>query len=173
MEILIILIAIVQTFAISLGVGSSTLAIVNFFVAIADGRIDETERRMMGIAYIILRIAMLTILITSSIILGYNSQHLGLGAFTLYVISQFVLIFVLYTNALMMTMRIMPSTFGPAIQAGTWYTLGVLAALVPLGLNEFTFVNFILAYITTLTLAVSLINGIMAYLKHKKKTATK
>lgn len=173
MEILIILIAIVQTFAISLGVGSSTLAIVNFFVAIADGRIDETERRMMGIAYIILRIAMLTILITSSIILGYNSQHLGLGAFTLYVISQFVLIFVLYTNALMMTMRIMPSTFGPAIQAGTWYTLGVLAALVPLGLNEFTFVNFILAYITTLTLAVSLINGIMAYLKYKKKTATK
>jgi hypothetical protein len=151
METIIILVAIVQSFAISLGVGSSTLAVINFFVAINDGKIDETERRMMGVTYITLRVAMVVILLTSSIILGYNTEYLGLEAMTLYVIVQFILIFVLYGNALLMTMRIMPSTFGPAIQAGSWYSLGTLAALVPLGLTNFTFTQFILSYVAFLT----------------------
>jgi hypothetical protein len=169
METIIILVAILQSFAISLGVGSSTLAVINFFVAISDGKIDETERKMMGITYITLRIAMVAILLASTIILGYNLQFLGVEALTLYVIAQFILIFILYGNALLMTMRIMPSTFGPAIQAGSWYSLGTLAALVPLGLTDFTFTQFILSYVAVLALAVSLINGLMAYLKRKRK----
>ncbi len=168
METIIILVAILQSFAISLGVGSSTLAVINFFVAIADGKIDGTERKMMGITYTTLRVAMVVILLTTSIVFGYNVQLFGLEAISLYMIAQFILIFVLYGNALLMTMRIMPSTFGPAIQAGSWYSLGTLAAILPLGLTNFTFTQFTLSYIAALALAVSLINGTMAYLKRKK-----
>jgi hypothetical protein len=168
MEIFIVLLHIIQSFAISLGVGCSTLAVINFFVAIADGKIDETERKMMGITYITLRVAMVAIMITTCVITAYGIQTRGLEAITLYTIAQFILIFVLYTNAVLMTLRIMPSTFGPAIQAGSWYSLGTLAALVPLELTDFTFTQFMLSYIAVLTLAVSLINGTMALLKRHK-----
>ncbi len=68
-----------------------------------------------------------------------------------------------------MTLRLMPSTFGPALQAGSWYTLGTLAALVPLGLTTFTLTEFFLGYITWLILAIAIVNGVMAILKHKKQ----
>ncbi len=67
MDVIFILVAILQSIGISLGVGSSTIAIVNFFVAIADGKIEPTERKMMQVTYVILRVAMVTILLTTSI----------------------------------------------------------------------------------------------------------
>ncbi len=168
MEFIISIVAIVQSIATSLGVGSSTLAVVNFFVAIADGKIDETERKMMGIVYVILRIAMVLIALTTGGILAYNLAHGGSATLTPFVDAQITLIMILFLNATLMTARLMPSTFGPAIQAGTWYTLGILAALVPLGLTDFTYLQFLLGYVALVTLAISLINGMMALLKKRK-----
>jgi hypothetical protein len=65
METLFIASSIIQSIGISLGVGSSTLAVLNFFHAIADGTISEEERNFMGITYIVLRVAMGIILISS------------------------------------------------------------------------------------------------------------
>jgi len=62
----------------------------------------------------------------------------------------------------------MPSTFGPALQAGSWYTLGTLAPLQLLGLTDFTLAQFLMAYVTWLILAVGIVNGVMAILKSKK-----
>lgn len=165
MIILITLATILQSFSISLGVGASTLAIVNFFVAIADGKIDETERKMMGIVYIVLRIAMVLILTTSIfIIFGqiFTGTLPNMSGFTL---GTLIALTALFINAVLMTWHIMPSTFGPAIQAGSWYTLGMLAALSALSITNFSLLIFLLAYITWLVLAVSLVNGGMAYLK--------
>lgn len=152
--------------AISLGVGASTLAIVNFFVAIADGKIDDTERRMMGVVYVVLRVAMVFILVTTVLLVAAEAAALGsflsLPAFTYGII---VALAALFLNAMLMTAHIMPSTFGPAIQAGSWYTLGTLIALESIGVLNFTFTQFLLAYVTWLVLAVSLVNGIMALLK--------
>lgn len=166
---LITFMAILQSFAISLGVGSSTLAIVNFFAAIADGTIEETERRMMGIVYIVLRIAMVLILLTTIFLVctSYSTGELfSMAAFTY---GQLLALAVLFINAMLMSAHIMPSTFGPSIQAGSWYTLGTLAALVPLGLTEFTFTQFLLAYITWVVLATAIVNGTMAILKSRMK----
>jgi len=165
MEIITVGIYILQSIAISLGVGTSTIAIVNFFVAIADGKIDETERKMMGIGYILLRIAMVLILVTTVSLLTLEMTQFGLTVFTTYVIAQLILIGVLFINAYLMTRRIMPSTFGPAIQAGSWYTLGMIAALVPLGLTNFSLLQFGLIYFAILLLGIILVNGMMAYLK--------
>jgi hypothetical protein len=156
---------IIQSFSISLGVGSSTLAIVNFFAAIEDGTIDETERRMMGIVYIVLRVAIGLILFTS-FILSY--QSMVTNGLTGMLIGQVIALAVLFINAALMTMRIMPSTFGPAIQAGSWYTLGTLSALQIVGVTDFTLAVFLMGYVTWLILAVGIVNGIMAILKAKK-----
>jgi len=168
MTLFISLVTILQSFTISLGVGSSTLAIVNFFAAIADGTIDETERRMMGIVYVVLRIAMTLILITSLTLIFFAYRDTGLENISNFTIAQLITLAVLYINAILMTWRIMPSTFGPALQAGSWYTLGALSALQILGATDFTILNFLLGYITWLILAVGIVNGVMAILKSKK-----
>lgn len=169
MEIIFVLSSILLSFAISLGVGSSTIAIVNFFTAIADGTIEPTERRMMGVTYIILRVAMVAIalMLVTQYMLGYvgvATPYFG----TTHAVGMGLVTFVLYVNAVLMTYRIMPSTFGPAIQASSWYTLGALAALIPAGVLAFPFTIFLLAYITTMILFISLINGVMGWLRHRE-----
>jgi hypothetical protein len=168
MELFVLLVGIILSFATSLGVGSSTIAIVNFFVAIADGNIEPTERRMMGITYVILRIAMVLLFFTLAIMTGYTAYHSGAAVFSSLILAQWTILTVLYVNAILMTLRLMPSTFGPGIQAGSWYALGTLAALTLYDVTEYSYVVFALGYITLLTLAVSIVNGVMAILKQKK-----
>lgn len=172
MDITLIVVAIVQSIAISLGVGSSTLAISNFFVAIADGTISPDERKMMGVVYVVLRIAMVLILLTTTVLAVTGYYSFALNSLAPYGMAFFILIAVLYTNAILMTKRIMPSTLGPSLQASSWYTMGVLSALLPLGLVSFTLLNFILAYITAIVLATAVVNGLMAHFKKRREAAT-
>jgi len=162
MVFIITLTSIIQALATSLGVGSSTLAIVNFFVAIADGKIEPDERRMMGVVYIVLRIAMLLILATTLALFMHTYVAYWVPAITTFHIAQLLVLAVLFINALLMTIHLMPSTFGPALQAGSWYTLGVLAALSGLDLVDFTLLQFSLGYLTALISAIGLVNGVMA-----------
>lgn len=162
METIIILGTVLQGTAISLGMGASTLAIINFFVAIADGKIDPDERKMMGVVYVVLRIAMMLILSTFLLLLGV--QYFS-GSEVIINLAQATLIFVLFANAILMTKRIMPSTVGPALQASTWYTFGAITAILPLGLPAVSYGQFLLGYVTVIVLAISLVNGMMAYLK--------
>lgn len=169
MTFFITLISILQTFSISLGVGSSTLAIVNFFAAIADGVIDETERRMMGVVYIVLRVAMVIILLTTAVLIAIEFTNGGIAEFSTIIYAQIVALVMLFVNASLMTARVMPSTYGPALQAGSWYTLGALTALQIVGITDFNFLHFVFAYITWLVLAVAIVNGIMSILAAKRK----
>jgi len=169
MTLFLSLITILQSFSISLGVGSSTLAITNFFVAIADGTIDETERRMMGVVYVVLRVAMGLILVTTVLLVGQQYGTSGFGEMTGFTLGQVTALAVLYINAMLMTAHLVPSTFGPAIQAGSWYTLGTLGALQILGLTGFSYIHFLMGYITWVVLAIGIVNGIMAILKDRKE----
>ena len=170
MTTLFTLVAIFQSFSISLGVGSSTLAIVNFFAAIADGTIDETERRMMGIVYVVLRIAMVAILVTTTFLVAPVMMAEGLTGLSTIAIGQGIAILVLFVNAMLMTARLVPSTIGPGLQAGSWYTLGTLIALQAQDVTDFSVLHFTLAYISWLVLAVGIVNAVMAVLKSKKAT---
>jgi hypothetical protein len=161
----ITLVAIVQSLSVSLGVGSSTLAIINFFVAVADGKIDETERKMMGIVYIALRVAMVAILVTTLGLVALEFFYDGAVSLTPFDIAQLFTLSVLFINAILMTMRLMPSTLGPAIQAGSWYTLGALIALKLQGMTDFTFVGFFIAFLIWIVVAIGIVNGIMSRLK--------
>ncbi|MCA9361036.1 hypothetical protein KC845_00610 [Candidatus Kaiserbacteria bacterium] len=171
MEWILILVAILQSMAISLGVGSSTTAILNFFVAIKDGKIDPQERNIMGVTYAVLRVSMVLILITTITLALKSYGEIGNVYFSAYNMGFWLLIFILYTNATLMTLRIMPSTFGPALQASTWYTLGIIYALIPLGLTDFTLPQFLMGYVVAIFLAISIVNGTMAIMKAMRDEA--
>jgi len=82
--------------------------------------------------------------------------------------AQWVVLLVLYGNATLMTKRLMPSTFGPGLQAGSWYSLGIMMALALQGVTQYTLLQFALGYVAVLVLAVGSVNGVMAYLKSRK-----
>lgn len=161
---------ILQSMVISLGVGSSTIAIINFFVAIADGTIDPQERAMMGIVYKVLRVAMIFILLTALVVVVLVTLA-GVPYISNFTLSFWTLVIMLYANAYMMTKHIMPSNIGPALQASTWYTLGVIMALTPLGLATFSYFEFLVGYLAAIALGVSLVNVIMAVLKRRRATS--
>ncbi len=147
--------------------GASTLAIINFFVAIADGTIDPQERKLMGVVYIVLRVAMVLILITTLALALIHITLTDLPYFTPFTLSIWTLIVVLYANAVLMTKHIMPSKVGPALQAATWYTLGIVLSLVSIGLFAFTYTTFLLGYAIAIIIAIAIVNSVMVLLKKK------
>lgn len=161
------LVAILQMISISLGVGSSTLAVLNFFTALKDGKIDETERNFMGVTYTVLRVAMVLILVSTAILAYFGYSREGVGYFDHYVMSQLILLAILYLNAILMTKHIVPSSVGPAIQASAWYTLGIIATLFSRGVDTLDFFNYILLYLSIFTVTFIVINSAMIYLKSK------
>ena len=163
----ITLIAILQAFSISLGVGSATLAVVNFFAAIADGTIDVTERRMIGIVYTVLRVATATLLVTTLVLVSLIFSTHGFAGFSPFIGAQLLTLTILLINSSLMSARLMTSTFGPAIQACSWYTLATLAALQSLQLTDFSFWQFILGYISWIVLGVGVVNALMFIQKDK------
>ena len=168
---IIVVIAVLQAIGVSLGVGSSTIAISQFFVAIADGQIDKAERRMMEVVYIVLRVAMGLILVTSlahMIMVWYVLDLQGMAIeqyWNTFTLALWLIITVLFVNALAMTKHWVPSTLGPGIQGGSWYTLGIMFALVSLGLTTFTFMQFLLAYLGMMCLFIAIVNGVTSYLR--------
>lgn len=166
MEIIYIINIIVLSIAVSLGVGCSTVALTQFFVSIKDGEIDPSERKMLGVVYILLRVAMVAILLTLLVQAGIIYQITGNFLFVSpYFQAVYTAVAVLYLNAIGMTMRYIPSSIGPAIQATSWYALGILTALVSLNLASFTYMEFLLVYVGAIILIMAGLNILMRQLK--------
>jgi hypothetical protein len=168
MDLIITTLTVAQSFSISLGVGASTLAVLNFFAAIADGTISDTERRMMGVVYTVLRVAMVAILLTTLTIIAITEPDLlTLSGYTS---ATLIIVAVLYGNAILMTTHLIPTTIGPALQASSWYTLGILGAIAPLGYTQYPLWSYLLGYAAVFLLAVAIINGCMAWMKQRAQT---
>ncbi len=165
MELLIMLAIILQGTGIALGMGGSTLAISNFFVAIADGTIDPGERKMMGVVYVVLKIALALIFVTTGYLILSALSTVDVASVATYLWAQLLVAFVLLLNSILMTKRIMPSTMGPGIQAGSWYTLGILTTVVGMLDMNITMSMFLVWYGTALVVALLIVNGVMKYLK--------
>lgn len=156
--------AMTMATAISLGVGSSSLAITSFFAAIADGQIDQSERHMLGVIYWVLRVAMVLILLTISILTFVFPDTLE-G--TLYI---WILIGVLYVNAILMTKHWIPVQVGPALQAASWYTLGFMLSIQMFAIAELTHFLFAQLYVIDFIVAYVIVNAFMYIKKRQRST---
>ena len=113
---------LLYTIGLTLGVGSSTFALIFYIDALADGVVDPSEKRFLRIVYHVLRIGMLSIFLA----LGGTVAKDGLDAFFLHGVEWFLLS-IIFMNAVLMHYRIMPMRFGPVLAGGTWYSLFVVS----------------------------------------------
>lgn len=161
-EIFIPLALIYYNTAISLGVGASTIVIASFMVALSDGKIDVSERRMLGVIYITLRVAMVSILAML--------MYISLVVPSLFSTLLFLwpLVGVLYVNAILMTKHWISPKFGPAIQAATWYTLGFVTVIDTFGLYEVSVNFFLMLYAVDFVTALFLVNGLLLWFGRRR-----
>jgi hypothetical protein len=165
LETILSLSVIVNASVISLGVGSSTLAITSFLTALKDGKIDESERRMLGVIYILLRISMVAILLTTLIITSLRPDIFGSQELFIW-----ILVGVLYVNAFLMTKHWIPMKIGPALQAATWYTLGFVVTIRMFALYDIDVFAFILLYLADITVALVALNGWLWFFKKRSSS---
>ena len=113
---------------------------------------------MLGIVYTVLRLAMILIFLTHLILnIPVYMAYGAAGLMTSLNFIQWLMLFILYVNALLMTTHVMPDTYGPGLQAATWYALGVITTLGGLAIT-IHFSVFVLTYIVFGILAVWLID---------------
>lgn len=169
MEVIYILLAFIQSIGVSLGVGASTLAVLNYLVALKDGNIDPSERKLMHTVYTVLRVAMGVILATLFLQGALLASTYGVEYFRPFVIFAWIIVIVLYLNAVLMTKHLMPRSIGPSLQASSWYTLAGLYFLSSIGATHFSYTEYFIGYLSVFILALVVINGALAYAKMKMK----
>src|SRR5690606_6006925 len=133
-----------------LGVGSSTFALVNFIVALRDGVIDESEKRLMHVVYFVLRIGMVCIGLSLLGLLVYDYVISGGRTFE-YIgpkyLMQLTLLAVITINAILMTLHKMPMRYGPVIAGGSWYSLFWVTELPLQGATYLTYFLYYAAFV--------------------------
>jgi len=145
----------------SIGVGASTLVIASFFVALYDGQIDPSERRMLGVIYWLLRYAMVMIAVAMGLVTWFAPE-------TFYTLPYFwALVAVLFVNAFLMTKHWISPKLGPAIQAGTWYTVGFLHTIELFNMLEITPLIFLSLYAVDILFMLLVVNGYLTFVKKK------
>ncbi len=133
-----IAIDILYTVGLTLGVGSSTFALIFYIRALEDGVVDVSEKRFMQTVYFVLRIGMIGIFVS---LLG--NAFLRVDALPSPYIA-WILLWVITLNAVLMSYRIMPMRFGPVIAGGSWYSL-FLVSKTPVG--EFSYLSMLIGYL--------------------------
>lgn len=109
---------------LSIGVGSSTVALTLYLIALSDGKLEPSERHMLGGVYVILRIGM--ILIATGLALSFIFETV---ARDLQYAFQWAMLGALTTNAVLMTYHKISMQFAPALQGATWYALFFVTVL--------------------------------------------
>jgi FAD/FMN-containing dehydrogenase len=107
---------------LTLGVGSSTFALIFYIDALADGVVDPSEKRFLRIVYRVLRLGMFGIFVS---LVGLVVRD-GVSSFTIHGMEWFLLAVILI-NAVLMDFRKMPMRFGPVLAGGSWYSLFVIS----------------------------------------------
>lgn len=126
------IVSLIFDIGLTLGVGSSTFALLFFILALRDGVIDDSEKRLMHAVYAVLRIGMVLIVLglASSLLFGTHPALLtgGMSLSGQYLM-QWTLMGVIVVNAILMTKHLMPMKYGPTLAGGSWYSLFLVSSL--------------------------------------------
>ena len=132
MESIALLFFLLQQLGMTLGVGSSTFALMFYIVGASDGVIDASERRFMHAVYTTLRIGLFLILISGMAITAahYFAGDLATVASPAYLF-KWLLLFIIIANAVLMDRHILPAQIGGVVAGGSWYALFIIHTLAP------------------------------------------
>jgi FAD/FMN-containing dehydrogenase len=136
---------------LTLGVGSSTFALIFYVLALRDGTVDASERQLMRAVYVVMRVGMaiLSIVLFIYIVIQrvYESS----------IILSAVLLIVILVNAVLMTYKRISMRLGPIIAGGSWYSLFLVAETQ---ISTQSFFSIFFAYLLFLTLFYFLFHAI-------------
>ncbi len=162
---MILFLTLLQQIGISLAIGSSTFALIFYFKSIRDGRIDDSERSFMHTVYLVLRIGLVTIVISEllSVFAWYD-----VGSVERIVNATFwfkwTLLAIIVGNALLMDTQMMPMWLGPGIAGGSWYMFVIAHTLRPLEAHYFTWIFYYLVFVILFVAFLHLVR--MVYVDH-------
>lgn len=145
----------INTLGTTLGVGSSTYALIFFHQSIMDGVIDDTEKRFLHTVYLLLRAGMFFLFIsfaTQGYLLATQSGSILVERNTL--ATQATLLIVIFINALLMDGRKIPMWLGPALAGASWY--GIFFASV-LDMYHFSYETLLLWYLVLIVVCILLL----------------
>ncbi len=115
------IIDVVYTIGLTLGVGSSTFALIFYIRALEDGVVDASEKRFMETVYTVLRIGMTCIFLSLCGNTIFHSNVLPAPHVT------WALFGIILLNAILMSYHYMPMRFGPILAGGSWYSLFLIS----------------------------------------------
>lgn len=139
------LIEVVFSLGLTLGVGSSTFALIFYIKSLQDGVIDATERSFLHTVFFVLRIGMVLIAagLGGKFLMGTMGEPIAYGLSS-------ALIGIIALNAILMDRRIMPMQYGPILAGGSWYSLffvsKVPVASFPLWVPVVEYVVFLIVF---------------------------
>lgn len=137
---------------LTLGVGSSTFALLFYIMALMDGDVDPSERRFMHAVYTVLRIGMfliaLGLILSLFVTIETSFQY----------IAQWTLLIIITLNALGMTFKVMSMKYGPVIAGGSWYSLFLVSAMPTHVIESAPVSVVLLGYAFVLTLLYWILN---------------
>jgi len=158
------LVQAIGQFGISVAVGASTFALAFYFIAIQDGVIDSSEKRFMHVVYRVLRIGMFLI-VASHLVLAILLYRMGDTSF---LESEFLwfnwsVLGIIIANAILMQLRKMPMSLGPALAGGSWYMLAFVNAFGPASSATFsTLFSYYTGFIVLLVIALGVVKRLTA-----------
>jgi hypothetical protein len=154
MDDFIVASAVFHILLISVGVGASLVAIVNYLYASVDGTLNRTERGMMGVTYIILRFITIAFLLSSLCIVLFDTHSIGIGVYSPALLANLTLLFVLYINAILISTQFIGIAQALVIQFSTWCTISSVTTLaileVPFTVHEFVMLYIVLTSVIAL-----------------------
>lgn len=162
------LVGLTQMVGVSLGVGASTVAIVQYILAFRDRAIDKSEKPLLHATYLLLRVAMSLILITLIVQTVSVLSNPQLSLFTID-FAAWLLVIALYANAILMTRHLMPRRIGPALQAATWYTLSLFYYFATNGLGQLAISFYLSTYATIFVVMFLVVNIALAVVNDTDK----
>ena len=160
MESFAIVVQVIHQIGLTLGVGSSTFALVFYIKALEDQRIDASEKNLMHAVYTVLRIGMVLIVLALVLLATFVFSFSGVAALSALLSSpvflvEWTLMGVIIGNAILMSKHRMPMWLGPTLAGGSWYSLFFLSAL-PLGGTSYSvlfglYLMFLIVFLAVFT----------------------
>ncbi len=127
---LLVFLFVAQQLAVSISIGGATFALIFYYKSMRDGHIDSEERSFMRIVYLVMRIGLSAIVISELLLVAdfYSAggvQLLLTNAFWF----RWTLLAIIVINAILMDMRKIPHSIGPAITGASWYMYAIATIL--------------------------------------------
>lgn len=169
------LVNLIHQYAVGLSVGASTFAMVFYYYSLAQGGLDEAQRKLVHIVYFVLRIGMLLIVVAEFAKFQYNIQ---INNYLYWmanpeVYMRLTIFSVIVVNAILMHKRLISMWLGPIFAGGSWYAFFFFSVFVDIRWVDtgYSYLTLFTGYLLWLALVGVFLTALRVYLTRNHVTS--